>query len=161
MNAILHVLAFSAEAARNRRDFVKAQILFWLLAATDGHAKNFSLFHETGGAYRMTPFYDVLSVWPVVGPKAHQVPWQKATLAMAVRATNAHWKLKDLRPRPWSAVAKQAGLGNADTLIHEILSLVPSAVSSAGHLLPKKFPAHVSDKIFSGIEQQAKVLAAG
>ena len=161
MNAILHVLAFSAEAARNRRDFVKAQILFWLLAATDGHAKNFSLFHETGGAYRMTPFYDVLSVWPVMGPKAHQVPWQKATLAMAVRATNAHWKLKEIRPRHWSAVAKQAGLGKADTLIHEILSLVPAAVSSVGNLLPKKFPAHVSDKIFSGIEQQAKILAAG
>ena len=26
---------------------------------------------------------------------------------------------------------------------------------------PKKFPAHVSDKIFAGIAQQAKVLAAG
>ena len=161
MSAILDVLAFSAEAARNRRDFVKAQILFWLLAATDGHAKNFSLFHETGGAYRMTPFYDVLSVWPVVGPKANQVPWQKAALAMAVRATNAHWKLKDIRPRHWSAVAKQAGLGDADALIHEILTLVPSALSTVGALLPKKFPAHVSDKIFAGIAQQAKVLAAG
>ncbi|MBC7369779.1 MAG: hypothetical protein H7343_23675 [Undibacterium sp.] len=30
-----------------------------------------------------------------------------------------------------------------------------------GQQLPKKFPAHVSDKIFAGLEQQAKVLAAG
>lgn len=161
MANILHTLAFSAEAARNRRDFVKAQLLFWLLAATDGHAKNFSLFHEAGGAYRMTPFYDVLSVWPAIGPKTNQVPWQKASLAMAVRATNAHWKLKDIRPRHWSAVAKQAGLGDADALIHEILALVPTAVATVDALLPKKFPAHVSDKIFAGIEQQAKVLAAG
>jgi serine/threonine-protein kinase HipA len=97
----------------------------------------------------------------MVGPKANQVPWQKASLAMAVRATNAHWKLKDIRPRHWSAVAKQAGLGDADALIHEILSLVPTALSTVDALLPKKFPAHVSDKIFAGIEQQAKVLAAG
>src|SRR5204863_1568498 len=60
MAEILHVLATSADALRNRRDFVKAQLLFWLLAATDGHAKNFSLFHEAGGAYRMTPIYVVL-----------------------------------------------------------------------------------------------------
>jgi len=78
-----------------------------------------------------------------------------------VRATNAHWKLKDIRPRHWSVVAKQAGLGDADALIHAILTLVPSALSSVGALLPKKFPTHVSEKIFAGIEQQAKVLAAG
>lgn len=103
----------------------------------------------------------MLSVWPAIGPKANQVPWQKASLALAVRATNAHWKLKDIRPRHWSAVTKQAGLGDADALIHEILTLVPTALSTVGNLLPKKFPAHVSDKIFSGIAQQAKVLAAG
>jgi serine/threonine-protein kinase HipA len=161
MADILHTLAFSADAARNRRTFVKAQVVFWLLAATDGHAKNFSLFHERGGTYRLTPLYDVLSAWPIVGPGRNQLPWQKASLAMAVRATNAHWKLKDIRPRHWSAVAKQAGLGDADALIHEILSLVPTALSIVDALLPKNFPAHVSDKIFAGIEQQAKVLAAG
>ncbi len=161
MDDILHVLAFSAEAARNRRDFVKAQLMFWLLAATDGHAKNFSLFHETGGAYRMTPLYDVLSVWPVIGPRPNQVPWQKASLAMAVRATNAHWKLKEIRPRHWSAIAKKAGLGDADALIHEVLALVPTALSSVGKQLPRKFPAYVGDAIFAGIERQAKVLAAG
>ena len=66
-----------------------------------------------------------------------------------------------IRPRHGSAVAKQAGLGNADALIHEILTLVPSALSTVGNLLPKTFPTSVSDKIFSGIAQQAKVLAAG
>ena len=71
------------------------------------------------------------------------------------------WKLKDIRPRHWSAVAQQAGLGDADALIHEILTLVPSALSTVGNLLPKTFPTHVSEKISSGIAQQAKVLAAG
>jgi hypothetical protein len=38
---------------------------------------------------------------------------------------------------------------------------VPSALSTVGNLLPKTFPPPVSEKIFSGIAQQAKVLAAG
>ena len=158
---ILRVLDSSSRAEADKRAFVKAQIVFWLLAATDGHAKNFSLFHERGGTYRLTPFYDVLSAWPIIGPGRNQLPWQKASLAMAVRATNAHWKLKDIRPRHWSAVAKQAGLGDADALIHEVLTLVSPALSALSKQLPRKFPAPVSDKIFTGIEQQAKVLATG
>lgn len=58
-------------------------VAFWLLAATDGHAKNFSIFLLPGGRYRMTPLYDVISVWPVVGNAANQVPWRAAKLAMA------------------------------------------------------------------------------
>lgn len=40
--------------------------------ATDGHARNFSLFLWQGGRYQLTPFYDVLSAWPGMG--GHQVP---------------------------------------------------------------------------------------
>ncbi|WP_366028112.1 HipA domain-containing protein [Rhodoferax sp.] len=50
----------------DRRNFLRAQLLFWYLAAIDGHAKNFSLFVLPGGRYRMTPLYDVLSAWPCV-----------------------------------------------------------------------------------------------
>ena len=104
MKAILDVLAFSSAAGQDRRAFVKGQLLFWLMAATDAHAKNFSLFHETGGTYRMTPFYDVLSAWPIIGHGPNQLAYQKAELAMAVRSKNAHWKLKDIQPRHWQRV---------------------------------------------------------
>ena len=161
MKSILDVLAFSVTAAQDRRDFVKGQLLFWLLAATDGHAKNFSLFHETGGTYRMTPYYDVLSAWPVIGHGPNQLAWQKAELAMAVRSKNAHWKLKDIQPRHWQGVAREAGLRDADGLIDEVIAQVPAALKQAGETLPKGFPGRISEKIFAGIEQQAKVLAAG
>jgi len=161
MADILEVLAFSAESTRNRRDFAKGQLLFWLMAATDGHAKNFSLFHEPGGAYRMTPFYDVLSAWPIIGAGPNHVAWQKATLAMTVRGKNPHRKLMDIKPRHWQTVAKQAGLSDADGLIDEILQEVPKALATVGAIVPKYFPARIRDKIFEGIEQQAKVLAAG
>ena len=161
MDAILEVLSFSADAARHRRDFVKTQLLFWLMAATDGHAKNFSLFHEVGGVYRLTPVYDVLSVWPVIGPGPNHVPWQKAALAMAVKGKNSHQKLKDIQPRHWSAVAKRAGLADPEGLVHEVLAQVPGALSQVDKLLPRGFPERVSDTIFAGIERQAKILRAG
>lgn len=159
--AILDVLAFSATAAQDRRDFVKGQILFWLIAATDGHAKNFSLFHEAGGNYRMTPYYDVLSAWPIIGSGPNHLPWQKTELAMAVHSKNAHWKLKDIRPRHWEGLARTAGLGSADRLIDEVLNQVPSVLTKVDADLPKRFPERVSGKIFAGIEKQAKVLAGG
>jgi serine/threonine-protein kinase HipA len=45
---------------------LRAQIVLWLPGATDGHAKNFSLFLRPGGRFRMTPFYDVLSAEPSI-----------------------------------------------------------------------------------------------
>jgi serine/threonine-protein kinase HipA len=161
MKAILDVLAFSETAAQDRRAFVKGQLLFWLMAATDGHAKNFSLFHEAGGTYRMTPYYDVLSAWPIIGHGPNQLAWQKAELAMAVRSKNVHWKLKDIQPRHWKGVAREAGLRDADGLIDEVIAQVPTALKKAGDALPRGFPGRISEKIFAGIEQQAKVLASG
>ncbi len=46
--------------------FFKAQVLFWLLAAIDGHAKNSSIFIEPDGRYRMTPLYDIMSAYPLL-----------------------------------------------------------------------------------------------
>ena len=40
----------------------KAQIVFYLLAATDGHAKNFSITHLPNNKYKLTPLYDALFI---------------------------------------------------------------------------------------------------
>jgi serine/threonine-protein kinase HipA len=149
------VLATSERAEQDKRAFVKAQLVFWLLAATDGHAKNFSLFHERGGTYRLAPFYDVLSAWPIIGPGPRQLTWQKAKLAMAVRSRNAHWKLKDILPRHWDAVTRMAGLGEASRLIAEVLRQTPEVIAQVSRQLPPRFPARVSDQIFAGLQKQA------
>lgn len=41
---IMDLLLGSQNPAEDRRDFMRTQLIFWLLAAIDGHAKNFSLF---------------------------------------------------------------------------------------------------------------------
>lgn len=69
------MLAASAQPAQARLRFLLAQLAFWLLAAPDGHAKNFSLFIDRGGAFGPTPLCDILSAWPVIGQRARQLPY--------------------------------------------------------------------------------------
>jgi len=159
MRDILRLLEASSHAAADKRAFLKAQIVFWLLAATDGHAKNFSLFLEQAGSYRLTPFYDVLSAWPIMGRGANHLDWHKAKLAMAVRSKNAHWKLIEIKARHWDAVTRAAGLGSALPLLQEIAAEAPRAIAAVGGELPAKFPQEVADRIFHGIQETAGKLA--
>ena len=159
MRDIFRVLDGGARPRADKTAFIKAQIAFWLLAATDGHAKNFSLFLERGGGYRLTPLYDVLSAWPIIGRGANQLDIHKARLAMAVRSKNAHWKIREIEPRHWDAVARSAGLGDAQAIRAELAASVATAVARVGSRLPKGFPARVAEKIFDGVLAGAKRLA--
>lgn len=158
MREILRVLDASSNAAADKRAFVKAQMLFWMLAATDGHAKNFSIYLERGGGYRLTPFYDVLSAWPIIGRGANQLARQKARMAMAVRSTNAHWKIAEILPRHWDAVARLAGLGTAQTLREELIEALPAVLDQVAAQLPPTFPGQVADRIFAGMRTGAALL---
>lgn len=62
ITTIMEILSGSDNASKDRNTFFKTQIIFWLLAATDGHAKNFSLTHLPERHYHLTPLYDVLSI---------------------------------------------------------------------------------------------------
>lgn len=159
MRDILRVLDGSARAEADKRAFVKAQIVFWLLAATDGHAKNYSIFHERGGTYRLTPFYDVLSAWPIIGRGPNLLDPRKAKLALAVRSKNPHWKLAEIKARHWDAVARDAGLGDAKELLAETAGQVDHVIASVERQLPRSFPERVAERVFSGMKQTANALA--
>jgi len=66
---ILDVLLQSESSISDRRLLIKTQILFWLLAASDGHVKKFSIFLLPKGNYHLTPLYDILSAYPVMGER--------------------------------------------------------------------------------------------
>lgn len=154
MKDVLRVLAGSSHPEIDRSNFLKAQLLFWMLAATDGHAKNYSLFHERGGTYRLTPFYDVLSTWPVIGKGRNLLPWPKDKLAMAVRSKNAHWKLAEIKRRHWEQLGRANGLGADKAWIDEIAGLTPTVIDQVQGQLPGDFPAAVADAIFTGLRTQ-------
>jgi len=54
MQSIAVLLAQSSER-NDLTNFFKAQVLFWMLRAIDGHAKTFSLFLKPGGRFQLTP----------------------------------------------------------------------------------------------------------
>lgn len=155
---ILGVLNASSAATEDKRAFVKAQIVFWLMAATDGHAKNFSIFHEREGGHRLTPFYDVLSMWPVIGHGSGLLDPRRATMAMGVRGKSLHRKIQEIRPHHWDWAAKLAGLGNASGLIEEITAQVPAVLDLVDREIPTDFPGKIRDAIFDGIRNQTKRL---
>ena len=157
MSDILELLRGSSRAEVDRGTFYKAQILFWMLAATDGHAKNFSISHETSATYRMTPLYDVLSAWPIIGERPNHLSWHDARLAMAFRSRNAHYKLKDIHPRHFYSAAKKLGLASeVGSIIEEILAATPKVISSVAAILPAGFPQRVADSIFAGLKESAE-----
>lgn len=155
MTQCLTLLADSERAADDRSHFVMAQLLFWLLAATDGHGKNFSIRHGIGGRYHLTPLYDVLSAWPLIGKKAKQLQYEKASLAMALRSKNAHYKLGSIQARHWRALAQSVGVKGLWERMIATCERAPSSFYSLEKQLPKNFPESVFNAIGKGIARHA------
>jgi serine/threonine-protein kinase HipA len=108
------------------------------------------------GAFAMTPLYDVLSAYPMLGKGAHQLSPFKVKLAMAVRGKNPHWKMRDVLPRHWIEAARRNGLGDAAaTSMADILEKTPAVIAQVSAQLPPQFPAHVADSIFAGLQGAA------
>lgn len=159
MADILTQLRGSEQFELDRRQFLKAQLLFWLLAAPDGHAKNFSIHLEEDGRFRLTPLYDVMSAWPVLGKGPNLFNPRKLKLAMAVDGKNRHYLVSEIQRRHWNEVAKRNALGHDfEPTIAEVLAAVPNAIAKVGAELPMGFPAKVSDPIFQGLMRQAELL---
>ncbi|RLB54111.1 MAG: type II toxin-antitoxin system HipA family toxin, partial [Deltaproteobacteria bacterium] len=57
MVQIMDLLLQSLQPHDDRRTFFRANVVFWLLGAIDGHAKNFSVFLHPAGRIQLTPLY--------------------------------------------------------------------------------------------------------
>ena len=155
---ILKLLRGSDEPTSDQRSFLKANIVFWLMGATDGHAKNFSIFLSPGGRFHMTPLYDVISAQPSVDSK--QILWRQFRLAMAF-GTKPHYQIRQIAPRHFFETADQAGVGReaVESVVHELLEGVTAAVDSAVSKLPRNFPDQIASSIEAGIKGRLRLLA--
>ena len=154
MQDCLAVLANSERADEDRTHFVLAQFVFWLLAATDGHAKNFSLQHRRGGRYSLTPLYDVLSAWPIIGAGPNHVSYPRAKLAMGVNAGNMHYRLRDIQARHWRRLASSAG-DRAWARMVGMVEEVDSVLDAVEAELPANFPPRLWTAVSQGMKRHA------
>ncbi|MGC2945081.1 type II toxin-antitoxin system HipA family toxin [Burkholderia ambifaria] len=159
---IMGILANSAEAAQDRNNFFVTQLVFWVLAAIDGHAKNFSIAHLPGNTYRSTPLYDVLSAHPIIGTRRNQLPPRRARLAMAVCGKNRHYVIADIQPRHWIAQGARVGLTEDEVraAMAAVAARTEPAIANVASRIPADFPADVADAIFDGMRRQARKFGA-
>jgi serine/threonine-protein kinase HipA len=156
IRTIMSLLLGSSRADEDRRDFFKTQILYWLLCAIDGHAKNFSLFLEAGGGYRLTPRYDILSAFPVLGRSSRRLSPKKVKMAMAAEGQSRHYLWHSILGRHWEETAKRCGLGSVfGSLVEELLDRTPGVVDSVATRVPKGFPDSVAAPILEGLRGAA------
>ena len=153
----------SLDAQRDLRTLMASQILFWMLRAPDGHAKNFSIHLQAGmaGRFRLAPIYDVMSAFPVIGNGPNQWAVQEIKLAMALLGKNRHYHAHNIGRRHFNSTAKKVGYGeNAEPLLEELIARAPTVVAEVQADLPPGFSQLVADKILGGLLNAARSLGS-
>lgn len=152
---IMQLLKGSSDALADQKAFFKAQILFWLLCAIDGHTKNFSLFLEPDNRYKLTPFYDVISAYPLISPKGLQK--QKVKMAMAWHGEqNKHYLWDKIQLRHIFHTAKLARLSKQT--VEDILQEIVVASLRLNSIPTQHLPEQIVEAILSGVERKLVVV---
>jgi serine/threonine-protein kinase HipA len=151
--AIANLLNGSDDPIRNKIDFFKSQLIFWLIGATDGHAKNFSIFLSPGGRFRLTPFYDVLAAQPSLD--AHQIKRNQFKMAMAI-GTNRKYRIFDIHGRHFVETGRAAGLSPTliKQAIDEIRDRFAGAFAEVGEALPHDFPMPIHTSVYTAAQSR-------
>jgi serine/threonine-protein kinase HipA len=154
---ILKLLRGSDTPETDQAQFLKAQILFWMISATDGHAKNFSIYLMQGGSFRLTPFYDVLTVQPSL--VARQIEQKQMRMAMAV-GTSGHYRIHEIAARHFLQSGIAGGMPTAiiRSIIDDIIANAPDALEAVQAKLPDNFPSVIYDAVRDRIQAALRIL---
>lgn len=158
--SIMNYLLGSSNADQDRFHFMKAQVLFWLLAATDGHAKNFSVFINQEGRFHLTPLYDIMSIYPYFGGRGFNP--RDAKLAMGLQASRRKkYAIEQIFPRHFYQTAEAVGFD--PLLMTDILRYfykeMDDAIERVKQQLPDDFPSEISSNILNGMKARSARLA--
>ena len=151
---IMDYLDASLNREKDKSDFFKAQIIFWLMGATDGHAKNYSVFLRPEGFF-LTPFYDIMSMYPALETK--KVNLREMKLSFKV-GKSRYDRLDKIKLRHFYETAS-----NCNFSINEVDRILKDLVSKKEEdfkaliVLPDDFPEDVYNSIvkstFKNIEK--------
>lgn len=161
LKALFATLRQSVHPQADMQTLMAAQVLFWLLRAPDGHAKNFSIQLLPRGRFQLAPLYDVMSVYPVQGNGPNQWSPHDIKLAMALLGKNRHYAMQGIQRRHFNSTAQQVGYGaTAEPLIEALLARTPAVIAEVTADLPADFSPHVAETVLRGLEKAVRVLGA-
>jgi serine/threonine-protein kinase HipA len=149
----------SIDADRDLRTVIASQILFWMLRAPDGHAKNFSIHLLPGGRFRLTPLYDVMAAYPPMGDGPNQWSPRELKLAMALVGKNRHYEAEHIQRRHFNSTARRLGFGeDAEALLQDFITRTPAVVEQVQREVPAGLSQLVLNKVLSGLLRAARAL---
>lgn len=160
IDAIMEILQNSERAAEDQMDFMRTQVVFWMLAAIDGHAKNFSIYLLPKGAYQLTPRYDILSAYPVLGHGRGKLAPERIKMAMSVKGKSRHYVWTEIHARHWIETAKRHGITNMNSIVEDLVAKTPAVIDRVRSLLPTDFPSQIAETILAGLRCRAEQLKA-
>ncbi len=156
---IMQELLGSKSPNEDRYTFMRAQVLFLLLGATDGHAKNFSIFIEKNNHYRLTPLYDILSAFPAITKKGlHE---KDLKFAMSLKGSRGRkYECRMIRRAHFLATAKDVGFSeeSMNDILDEMVSSTEAVIQHVKSQLTSEFPSFIADPIFNGMRRYANHL---
>lgn len=154
---IMELLRASDDPLQDRLDAFKAFVLFWLMGATDGHAKNFSLSLLPGGTFKLCPLYDVLTMQPILD--ARQIEPKDFRMAMRV-GKSRHYKASEIQGRHFVETGVQSGLSKKQVsdLFDQLNAQAVGAVEQANAAMPADFPERITSSVSQAISERLKRL---
>ena len=155
---IMTLLKGSDEPLNDQISFLKCQIIFWLIGATDGHAKNFSIFITPSGRYRLTPFYDVLTAQPSFDTR--HIEMKQFRLAMSVGRAR-HYKVNEILGRHFVQTGESSRLSKSviHTIFQDIVESIPYVFERVEKLLPDDFPENIHESVKAAVQKRIRSLS--
>lgn len=161
LSKLFSILQQSATRDDDMRALMASQVLFWLLRAPDGHAKNFSIHLLAGGAFKLTKMYDVMSAYPILGAGPNQWSPHEVKMAMALLGKNRHYQMAKIQRRHFNSTAQKVGYGHdAEAVIQELIARTPGAIREVQEQLPKDFSPLVAERVLGGLQGAVAELEA-
>jgi serine/threonine-protein kinase HipA len=153
MVEIAELLKGSDTAEKDRIAFMTANILFWLMGATDGHAKNFSVFIGPGGTYHLAPIYDVLTVQPSLDK--NYIERRQYQMSMHV-GEKRRYRVYDIRGKDFLFTGQKSGYSKEQILnaIADIERRWETVIDSVAKNLDADFPTLLIESIRGGFKQR-------
>lgn len=146
IDVIQLLMSTGSTAANNVARFLQMLFFNYLIAATDGHAKNYSLMLNVSGDHRLAPMYDVASIAPYIERAQWNIKPPK--LAMSIGGEN---RIGYLTANHLHKMVKQCGL--------ERVGIVEEGCIKQLVFYADIIPEKLSD-IFDDLEETQSALSA-
>jgi serine/threonine-protein kinase HipA len=144
------IRAHAQDPVQDVGSFIAALVYNWLIAGTDAHAKNYSLWIREGGRVNTAPLYDIYSSLP------YDKPISKMHMSMHIAG---HDILSEVGPIQWRKLFKELNLEEEAlrAAMIDMADCLPDHATSLHKQCQKEGVSHpVIDRLASTISERAK-----